>query len=62
MKKGIKRSGVAIEIQTGISQLTKKKKNNLADIFGIDIKDTPNEVITQGIDDIIKSKIILVFA
>ena len=31
-------------------------------MFGIEINDTPNEGITQGIDDIIKSKIILIVA
>ena len=59
---GITLPGVAIESKTHISQLTQIRKNNLADMFGIEINDTPNEGITQGIDDIIKSKIILVVA
>ncbi len=38
------------------------RKHDIAERFDIEIKDAPKEGITQGIDDIIKSKIILVVA
>ena len=57
---GINYPGIALESKTHISQLSQNKKKELANMFGIEIKDVPSEGITQGINDIIKSKNILV--
>lgn len=59
---GINGPGVALESKTHIAQLSEIRKNDIAERFDIEIKDAPKEGITQGIDDIIKSKIILVVA
>lgn len=59
---GINYPGIALESKTHIVQLDQNRKNEIADMFGEEIKDVPSEGITQGIDDIIKSKNILVVA
>ena len=55
---GINGPGVALESKTHIAQLSEIRKHDIAERFDIEIKDAPKEGITQGIDDIIKSKII----
>lgn len=59
---GINYPGIALESKTHIVQLDQNRKNEIANMFGEEIKDVPSEGITQGIDDIIKSKNILVVA
>ena len=59
---GINGPGIAIESKTHITKLSQIKQNEIADMFDIEMNEVPKEGITQGIDDIIKSKIILVVA
>ena len=42
--------------------MTQKKKEEIAELFDYNMNDTPLFGITQGINDILKSKIILVLA
>ena len=59
---GINGPGIALESKTHIAQISQFKQNEIAKMFDIEINDVPKEGITQGIDDIIKAKIILVVA
>ena len=53
---------ISFDIKTHITQLSQNKRNEIAEMFDIEINEVPSEGITQGISDIINSKNILVVA
>ena len=59
---GLNRSGTPFDSKTHIIELNKKKKEEIAELFDLIWMIIPLFGITQGINDILKSKIILVVA
>ena len=59
---GLNKPGISFDIKTHITQLSQNKRNEIAEMFDIEINEVPSEGITQGISDIINSKNILVVA
>ena len=59
---GLNSPSTSFDSKTHITELTQKKKEEIAELFDYNMNDTPLFGITQGINDILKSKIILVLA
>lgn len=59
---GLNGPGTSFDSKTHIIELSQKKKEEVAELFDYNINDVPLFGITQGINDILKSKIILVVA
>ena len=59
---GLNGPGTAFDSKTHTTELSQKKKEELAELFDYNMNNIPLFGITQGINDILKSKIVLVVA
>ena len=59
---GLNGPSTPFDSKTHITELSQKKKEEIAELFDYNMNDIPLLGITQGISDILKSKIILVVA
>ena len=59
---GLNGPGTAFDSKTHITELSQKKKEEIAELFDFDLNNIPMFGITQGINDILNSKSVLIVA
>ena len=59
---GMNGPGTAFDSKTHITEISQKKKEELAELYDYNMNNIPMFGITQGINDILKTKVVLVVA
>ena len=54
--------GTGFDSKTHITEISQKKKEELAELYDYNMNNIPMFGITQGINDILKTKVVLVVA